>query len=41
MEIVDRNKSLTEPYGEMVYKVLPNLRSDLTNPDIFSQQENN
>ena len=41
MEIVDRNKSLLEPYGEMVNKVLKNLRSNLTYSDTFSEQENN
>ena len=40
MEIVDRNKSLIVPYKEMVDKTLSNSRSDLTNPDTISQQEN-
>ena len=41
VEIVDRNKSLLEPYGEMVNKVLTNLRSNLTYSDTFSEQGNN
>ena len=41
MGIVDRNKSLLEPYGEMVDKVLPQSRPNLTYSDTFSEQENN
>ena len=40
MEIVCKNKTLTEPCGEMIDQVLSNLRSDLTNAGSFSQQEN-
>ena len=31
---------MVEPYGEMVDQALSNLWSDLTNADVFSQQEN-
>ena len=40
MEIVCRNKTLIEQYGEMVDQALLNLRSDLKNADAFSRQEN-
>ena len=41
MEIVCRNKILTEPCGEMVDQASSNLQSYLTNADACSQQENN
>lgn len=40
MEIVCRNKTLTELYGEMLDQTLSKLWSDLVNADAFSQQEN-
>ena len=41
MEIVCRNKILTEPCGEIVDQASSNLQSYLTNADACSQQENN
>ena len=40
MDIIDRNKAIMEPFGEIVDQALSNLRSDVTNLDSFSQQEN-
>lgn len=40
IEIVCRNKTLIEPKGEIVDRASSNLRSDLTNADACSQQEN-
>lgn len=41
IEIVCKNKTLIEPKGEIVDRASSNLRSDLTNADACSQQENN
>ena len=40
MDITSRNKAIMEPFSEIVDQALSNLRSDVTNPDSFSQQEN-
>ena len=40
MDITSRNKAIMEPFSEMVDQALSNLRSDVTNSDSFSQQEN-
>ena len=40
LDIVNRNKTIMEPFGEIVDQTLSNLRSDVTIPDSFSQQEN-
>ena len=41
MKIVSRNKRIIEPYGGMIEHVsFSKLLSHLTNPDAFSQQEN-
>ena len=40
MKIICRNKLIIEPKGQMVEHALPKLHSHLTNPDAFSQQEN-
>ena len=40
MDIINRNKTIMEPFGEIVDQALSNLRSDVTNPDSFSQHEN-
>ncbi|XP_057310266.1 uncharacterized protein LOC130648243 [Hydractinia symbiolongicarpus] len=41
LEIINRNKQVIQPYGELVETALNNLRSDLLqNPDAFAQHEN-
>ena len=40
MDIINRNKAIMEPFGEIVDQALSNLRSDVANSDSFSQQEN-
>ena len=40
MDITSRNKAIMEPFSEIIDQALSNLRSDVTNPDSFSQQEN-
>ena len=40
MDIINRNKAIMEAFGEIVDQALSNLCSDVTNPDSFSQQEN-
>ena len=40
IDIINRNKAIMEPFGEIVDQALSNLRSDVANPDSFSQQEN-
>ena len=40
MDIINRNKGIMEPFGEIFDQALSYLRSDVTNPDSFSQQEN-
>ena len=40
MDIISKNKAIMEPFSKIVDETLSNLRSDLTNPDSFSQQEN-
>jgi len=40
IEVINRNKAVMEPYSEMVDQALSNLSSAVTNPDAFSQQEN-
>ena len=41
MDIINRSKAIMEPFGEIVdHQALSNLRSDVTNPDSFSQQKN-
>ena len=40
MDIINRNKATVEPFGEVVDQALSNLRSDVGNPDSFSQHEN-
>ena len=39
--IVNENKKLMEPYGDMVEKALLNLHCEVVTPDPFGQQENN
>ena len=40
MDIINRNEGIMEPFGEIFDQALSYLRSDVTNPDSFSQQEN-
>ena len=40
MDIVNRNRFVTEPFIEIVEEALANLTAHLTNPDAVSQQEN-
>ena len=40
MDIINKNKGIMEPFGEIVDQALSYLCSDVTNPDSFSQQEN-
>ena len=40
MDIINKNKVIMEPLTEKVDQLLSNLRSDVTNSDSFSQQEN-
>ena len=40
LNTINRNKSVTEPYNDMVEQALSNLLSELVNPDIFGEQEN-
>ena len=40
MDIINRNRSVMEPFSEIVEEALANLTAHLTNPDAFSQQEN-
>ena len=40
MDIINRNRFVMEPFSEIVEEVLANLTANLTNPDAFSQQEN-
>ena len=40
MDIINRNRSIMEPFSEIVEEALANLTAHLTNPDAFSQQEN-
>ena len=37
---MNRNRFVTEPLSEIVEEALANLTAHLTNPDAFSQQEN-
>ena len=41
MDIINRNRSVMEPFSEIVEEALANLTAHLTNPDAFPQQENN
>ena len=40
MDIINRNRSVMEPFSEIVEEALANLTAHLTNLDAFSQQEN-
>ena len=40
LNIINRNKSVMEPYSDMVEQALSSLHSELVNPDLFGQQEN-
>ena len=40
MDIINRNRSVMEPYSEIVEEASANLTAHLKNPDAFSQQEN-
>ena len=40
MDIINRNRFVMEPFSEIVEEALANLTANLTNPDAFSQQEN-
>ena len=40
LHIINRSKSVMEPYSDMVEEALSNLHSQLVNPDPFGQQEN-
>ena len=40
MDIINRNRSIMEPFSEIVEEALANLTAHLTSPDAFSQQEN-
>ena len=40
MDIINRNRSIMEPFSEIVEEALANLIVHLPNPDAFSQQEN-
>ena len=40
MNIINRNKSLMEPFGEMGEQALLDLHTHVVNADPFSQQEN-
>ena len=40
MDIINKNKVIMEPLTEKADQLLSNLRSDVTNSDSFSQQEN-
>ena len=37
IDITNRNKSVIEPFGEMVEQALLNLHAHVVNPDLFSQ----
>ena len=40
MDIINRNRSLMEPFIEIVEEALANVTAHLTTSDAFSQQEN-
>ena len=40
MDIINKNKGIMEPFGEIVDQALSYLCSDVRNPDSFSQQKN-
>ena len=40
IDIINRKRSIMEPFSEIVEEALANLTAHLTNPDAFSQQEN-
>ena len=40
MDIINRNRSVVKPFSEIAEEALTNLSAHLTNPDAFSQQEN-
>ena len=40
MDVINRNRSLMEPFSEIVEEALANVTAHLTTSDAFSQQEN-